>query len=137
MNTISIWPILVASIVAFVIGAIWYSPLLFGKEWMALIGATEKDVAEAKAKGMTKSYIVQFIITVITFIVLSFAITSLNIDSAKNGAFLALIAWIGFIVPGTVGGMLWEKRSLKFALITSVSTLVCWVVGGAILGGWN
>lgn len=137
METASIWPVIVASVAAFVIGAVWYSPLLFGKEWMALIGATEKDIAEAKAKGMTKSYVSQLVITVLTFIVMHFAISSIGAKGALDGAFIALIAWVGFAIPSAVGSMLWEKKSLKYALITSISTLLCWVVGGAIIAGWR
>ncbi|MEN9912812.1 MAG: hypothetical protein RLY66_220 [Candidatus Parcubacteria bacterium] len=137
METASIWPVIVASIAAFAIGAVWYSPLLFGKEWMALVGATEKDVAEAKAKGMTKSYIAQLVITFITFIVMHFAISAIGARTTLDGAFIALVAWVGFAVPNAVGGMLWEKKSFKYALITSISVLLCWVVGGAIIAGWN
>ncbi|MBP6858227.1 MAG: DUF1761 domain-containing protein [Candidatus Pacebacteria bacterium] len=137
METVSIWPVLVASIAAFAIGAVWYSPLLFGKEWMALIGATPKDIAEAKAKGMAKSYVAQLVITLVTFIVMHFAISTIGATTALDGAFVALVAWIGFAVPHAVSGMLWEKKSLKYALITSISTLLCWIVGGAIIAGWQ
>lgn len=137
MESVSIWPILIASVAAFIIGALWYSPFLFGKEWMALIGATDKDIADAKARGMTKSYVAQLIITLLTFIVMHFAIVAVGARTALDGAFVALIAWVGFIVPGSVGSMLWEKKTIRYALITSVSTLLCWIVGGAIIGGWR
>ncbi|MEK7641781.1 MAG: DUF1761 domain-containing protein [Patescibacteria group bacterium] len=136
MDTSAIWPVIVASIAAFVIGAIWYSPLLFGKEWMTLIGSTDKDIAEAKAKGMAKSYIAQLIATVITFTVMAFAISEVGAYSARDGAFVGLIAWVGFVVPGAMSSMLWEKRSLKFVLITSICALVSWIIGGSIIGGW-
>ena len=137
METASIWPVIVASIAAFAIGAVWYSPLLFGKEWMTLVGTTEKDIAEAKAKGLARSYIAQFIITIVTFIVMHFAISTIGAKTALDGAFIALVAWVGFTATNAIGGMLWEKKTLKYALITSISTLLCWVVGRAIIAGWN
>lgn len=137
MNTISIWSVIVASISAFAVSAVWYSPLLFGKEWMSLIGATERDIAEAKASDMTSRYVIQFIFTIVTFIVIAFAVSALNIVTARDGAFLGLLAWAGFALPGSISGILWEKKTMKYAMITSVATLLCWVIGGAIIGGWN
>lgn len=137
MNTISIWSVIVASISAFAVSAVWYSPLLFGKEWMSLIGATERDIAEAKASDMTSRYVIQFIFTIVTFIIIAFAVSALNIVTARDGAFLGLLAWAGFALPGAISGILWEKKTMKYAMITSVATLLCWVIGGAIIGGWN
>ncbi len=37
-----------AAVGAFVLGALWYSPLLFGKEWMKLRGAAAGTVADAR-----------------------------------------------------------------------------------------
>ncbi len=137
MEYASIWSVIVASVVAFVIGALWYSPLLFGKEWMALMGITDKDVAEAKKESMVWSYVIQLIATVITFIVIGFAIAAIGASTARDGAFVGLIAWIGFSVPAAAGQMLWEKRPFKLVLINSISSLVIWIIGGAIIGGWN
>ncbi len=134
---ISIWSVAAASVVAFIIGSVWYSPLMFGKEWMSLVGITDADVATAQARGMTRPYFIQLVITGITFIVIAFAIQTIGAYTARDGAFIALIAWIGFIIPGALGGMLWEKKPFKLVLINSVSTLLSWVVGGAIIGGWQ
>jgi hypothetical protein len=136
MITVDFWAIVVASIVAFIIGALWYSPLLFGKQWMSLIGMKERDIEIAKEKGMTKLYIVQFIITLITFTVLGFAISSLSITSARDAGFIGLLAWVGFIVPGAMGSLIWERKPFKLIMINSIGTLVCWVIGAAIIGMW-
>ena len=136
MITVNIWGIIVASIVAFIIGALWYSPLLFGKEWMSLIGMNDRDITAAKNKGMTKYYIIQLIVTLITFTVLGFAIAGLSITTAQDAGFIGLLAWIGFVVPGAVGSLIWERRPFKLIVINSVGTLVCWVIGAAIIGMW-
>lgn len=136
METINLWPILVASIVAFVIGAIWYSPILFGKEWMALTGMNDKDLESAKSKGVVKLYVLQFIFTVVTFCVLGFAMSIIGTKTASDGAFLGLLAWVGFILPTGASSMMWEKKSFKLVLINTISILLTLVVGGAIIGAW-
>jgi hypothetical protein len=128
---------LIASVVAFIIGALWYSPILFGKEWMALSNISEADITESSKKGMWKLYVIQFIATIITFCVLGFIVKTVNGSTAGDGAFLAFLAWLGFPAMLEVGNVMWSKRPLKLALITTFATLVSWVVGGAIIGAWR
>ena len=52
---INILAVIVAGIVTFGIGALWYSPLLFGKHWMQFNGVTP-DKAEAMRKDAPKLY---------------------------------------------------------------------------------
>ena len=137
MYTINIWPILVASIVAFGIGALWYSPILFGKEWLALNKVSEHDIAAARAGGMWRSYLAQFVATIVTFAVIGFLIADTNTSSATDGAFLAFLIWLGLVATEAVGALLWERKPFKLVLITAVGTLVTLVVGGAIIGAWH
>ena len=51
--------IIVAAIIYYVGGAIWYSPLLFAKSWMAAVGLTEEKMKEAQ-KQAWKSYVTAF-----------------------------------------------------------------------------
>ena len=49
--------ILVAAIIPMVVGGLWYSNMLFAKQWMALMGKTEeeikKDFNPARTYGIT------------------------------------------------------------------------------------
>lgn len=137
MYTINFWPILVASIVAFVISALWYSPVLFGKEWMSLTKMTEADMAAAKAGGVWKYYLIQFIVTLVLFCVLAFLLASTGTTGAGNGAFIGFLTWLGFVATMHVGRIIWERKPLKLALIQGVADLVNMVIGGAIIGMWK
>ncbi len=137
MTSINFWPILVAAVVAFVIGALWYSPILFGDQWLALKGMSKKDITADMKKGMWKFYIIQFIATIVTFIVLGFLVASIGTRSTGEGMFLAFIIWIGFSLTSAVGDVLWNKTPLKLAMLTEAATLVSWLVGGAIIGAWR
>lgn len=138
MNTVNFWAILVAAVVAFVIGGLWYSPILFGKEYMALIGTTEKDIEVAKAKGgMWKLYVAQFVFAVITFGVLGFFISSASGVTASDGALMGFLAWLGFEATVIAGGYLWEKKPMKLVVIQATCSLLTLVIGGAIIGVWH
>lgn len=136
MDSINIWSVIVATIVAFIIGAVWYSPILFGKEWMTLNKFSDKDMNEAKSKGLTKLYVLQLIFTLISMTVLGFAITASGSFGTSNGAFVGFLAWLGFVLPIHVGSLIWEQRPFKLILISTVNMLLTLVVGGAIIGAW-
>lgn len=137
MTHVNIWSIIVAAVVAYVIGALWYSPVLFGKEWMRLKGISEKDITAESKRGIWKLYIIQLITTVVLFCVLGFIVTATGSIIAGDGIFLAFLAWLGFSLMPAIGDMLWNKTPFKLMLITQVCALVSWLLGGAIIGGWN
>lgn len=137
MYTINFWPILIATIVGFGIGALWYSPILFGKEWMTLMKISEKDIDAAKAKGMWKSYLTHFIAHIVSFGVLAFFIASSNATTPADGVFIGFIVWLGFIVPMGISNLLWRKDPFKLVLIDTFQLLTVLLVGGAIIGAWK
>lgn len=137
MYTINFWPILVAAIVTFGLSALWYSPFLFGQMWARLAKVDDNDVAETKARGIWKLYIVQFIATLISFFVLAFIIASTSSAGTGNGIFIGFLVWLGFVVTTTLSGVLWEKYTFKLAVIDTLSVLLNLMVGGAIIGAWK
>ena len=49
--------VFVAAVVYYIGGALWYSPLLFGKTWMGLVGLNEEEIKEER-KAAWKSYLI-------------------------------------------------------------------------------
>lgn len=134
MEPINILPIIVSSLVAFGIGSFWYSPFLFGKEWME--GRNIKSDSVEKS-GVIRSYIIQFVFTVITFSVLAFLISMAEVRSSTDGSFVGLLAWIGFILPISISGLLWKRDTFTLFLIDVVYNLLIITIGGAIIGAWR
>ena len=52
---INVLAVIVAAVVAFLIGGLWYSPMLFANHWMKANGYTEDDVKEMQ-KGAARAY---------------------------------------------------------------------------------
>ena len=69
--------VVIAAVVSIVLGFLWYGPL-FGKTWMRMTGHTKKDMEMAKKKGMTASYILMLIGTLISVCVLGVLINATN-----------------------------------------------------------
>src|SRR2546429_1612246 len=53
---VNILAVLVAALLTFVLGAFWYSPILFARQWMQAQGYTPEKIAEMKKRGVTRAY---------------------------------------------------------------------------------
>lgn len=137
MDPMNIWPILTASVAAFGIGALWYSPILFGKEWMSLMKISDSDVAKAKASSMWLLYGIHIIFTIVSFAVLGFLVVASGSRSGGDGAFIGFLVWLGAMLPIGVSQLLWEKRPFKLVAINMVNLLIAYMIGGAIVGAWR
>ena len=120
-----------------VIGSIWYGPL-FGKMFIRLTGMdkmSEADKAAMKSKMMW-SYLGQFIASLVTFGILACLINGLGRGTLSGGVYVALLVWIGFIVPLHFGNAIWGGKMKLFWLGVG-NSLITMLVGGAILGLWR
>ena len=90
---INIFAVIVIAMIYWILGALWYSKILFGNLWMKSIGKTE-DELEMKASSFIGSAIISFMIPLFLAILLEI-IGAINL---VNGILVALIIWIGFDV---------------------------------------
>ena len=138
---INYWAVLLCAIVGIVIGSLWYGPL-FGKQWMRIVGIKKPDeITPAIKRMMIKSYTITAVTTFIMAYVLAHVLyysTSVSrMTGVDAGVQAALWSWIGFVVPATLGSVLWEDRPWKYWFITAGYYLVTLVVMGVILSVWR
>ncbi len=105
--------VLIAAIAQFVLGGLWYSPLMFGTWWMQIMEVTHisKDELKKMQKEMVPFYALQFFLTLFTTI--SFA-NLLPYISAFSAYHVAFWLWVGFIAPLQIGMVIWGNTKKKF-----------------------
>lgn len=105
--------IIIAAISQFVLGALWYSPLLFGKVWMKIMGADSLSPEDLKSmqKSMAPFYLLQLVLSVLFSWQLWRTLLSFGTESLYAHAFML---WLGFILPIQVGSVIWGKTEKKF-----------------------
>ncbi len=123
--------VLVAAVVSFAIGMAWYSPLLFGKAWMKLMGFTEGKVKEKK-KGMGKTMAAGFAAVLVMSYVMAYIVGFSQAASVTEGAEAGFWVWLGFVATVMLGQVLWEGKPFKLYLINSLHYLVALVAMGII-----
>jgi hypothetical protein len=139
--TINYLAVLVAGIVIFVLGGLWYSPVLFAKRWIALQGRTEEQMrAQAAAANMPVMYLSAFVCGFVTAFVMAVILAHMasSIDlSVEHGALIGFMCWLGFAATSSYATALFSGKPKQLWLIDSAYNLVSFVLAGMILAVWR
>jgi hypothetical protein len=130
--------LVVAVIAAFVASSLWYSPLLFGKQFMELSGIGPGAGLNAgpnagpnagKIVGeLARNFILAYVIA--RFVVL------LQVDW-KGALSLGVWLWIGFPVLLLSGSVMWQNVPWRLAAIHAGDWLVKILLIAVVFGVWR
>ncbi|HYU29731.1 MAG TPA: DUF1761 domain-containing protein [Gemmatimonadales bacterium] len=129
-------PVLVAAVVVFVLGWLWYSPLLFYKPWMRLRGL-DPVAAMTGAKMPGGKLVVELARCIILAYVIARFVALLGISSWMGAVHFGFMVWIGFPVIILTGSILWENTPWKVAAIHAGDWLVKMLVISIIVTLWH
>jgi len=130
LHTLNIWAILVAAVSAFVLGGIWYSPLLFLGAWKRANGFTEQPPASPKI------FIISFVLSLVMALNLAMFLNAPGTTLAF-GAGAGFAAGFGWAAMGLGIVAAFERRPLSYVLINGGYLTVALTLMGVILGGWR
>ena len=125
------WAIVVATFVAFVLGGLWYGPLLFGKAWLAALGKTQEDI-----KPSPTPFIVSAVAALATCVVVAALLRGLEITGWLPGAMFGLVTGVGFIAAAMASDHAFGGFGWKLWAIESGYRVACAAIMGGILGIW-
>lgn len=131
--------IIVATIVQFAIGAVWYMPI-FGNLWGQIhdIGKPTKEEMEKMQKQMMPLLGVQLVMTLVTTVVLAIF---LAYQPTWNSYAMAGFFWAGFVVPTQVSAVLFGGTKPKWILpkifIMAGGSILCLEAAALILTFWK
>jgi hypothetical protein len=131
------WAVLVAAVATFFLGALWYTAL-FGKLWVRLNGYTDEQVKQMQKDRPPPVFFGTMIASYLLLaLVVAVLVGSCNISSARDGAALGFLLWLGVAV--CIGLTSWVASSKRFGVyaIDLTYQLVFLIMTGAILGGWR
>lgn len=128
--------VVVAAVAAFALGGIWYSPLLFAKQWVSAHGYSEEQV-KAMQKSAGKAYGVSLVCQWLIALAMAALVGYMHLEQVSKGIKLGLLVWVGFAVPlGLMATMFTEKRITVFLIDTGYQ-LVYLLIMGVILTAWQ
>lgn len=125
--------VFVCALMSLVVGALWYSPLLFFKTWQKETGLTDEQVAKANP---LKTYSITLLLAWIISYNLAFFLGA-NKTDWKWGVTAGHLAGVGWAATTFVIVGLFEQRSWKHMLINCGYITIYFALIGFILGIWR
>ena len=132
MPSVNYLAVVAAAIAAFLIGGLWYSPVLFAKVWQREVGLSDETL---KNGNMAKIFGLGFVLTLLAAWVFALFLGPKPALSLGIGAgFAAGLAWVS---AGLGILYLFERRSLKLFLINAGYLTLAFTAIGTVLGLWH
>ena len=124
--------VLVSALAFFVIGALWYSPVLFANAWMKELGFSKERF---EGSSMVKTFGVSFLLMLImAFNLAAFIGNGMGVQFGATAGALTGIGWVALAIGINY---LYERRSFRIWLINAGYMAVSFTVMGAIIGAWQ
>src|SRR5438128_10985472 len=98
--------VLVAAVAVFVLGWLWYSPLLFYKPWMRLRGL-DPVAAMAGAKMPTGKLLIELVRCFVLACVVARLVALLGVSSWMGAVHVGRSLWVGVAFILLTGSVLW------------------------------
>ncbi|MES2213548.1 MAG: DUF1761 domain-containing protein [Patescibacteria group bacterium] len=140
MFDVNILAVLIAAVVAFIIGFLMHGPVA-GKLWMRLANihptGNEKlsDMYGKMFSNLVVNIITAYALAVVWNLMMSSSYTMLN-SALCNGIYSALLVWIGFLATSSYIEVVWMGRSCKLWMFEAFSSGIVMVAMGIVISLW-
>lgn len=124
---------IIAGLSTFLIGGLWYSPILFGKAWQKQNNLTDEQV---KNGNMGKIFGFSFVFSLIMAYNLAFFLNDPSINGPV-GALIGFLTGFGWVAMAIFIIGLFEQKSWKYLFINGGYMVVSFTLMGFILGIWK
>ena len=133
LNEINWLAVVAAAVSMFIIGGLWYSPILFGRVWQRANGFTDEQVKNLnRARAFGGAFLLALVMSANLAMFLADSKTTL-----LWGMTAGALAGLGWVAAGFAVVALFENRSWSYILVNGGYQIVAFVSMGAILGAWR
>jgi hypothetical protein len=129
--------VIVATLVHYILGGLWYSPLLFGNKFIQLINWTPEHLRQVQNESHAKELAIAFVMSLVLVYVLAHFVQYTKATTALGGIQTAFWLWLGFVVTTHLPTVLFEQRSFGLFAINVAYQFVGCSLAGAILAVWR
>ena len=136
LPTIHWLPVIGSAVAVFAIGALWYSPVLFGKAWVKAHGHTPEKIAAMRAT-MGRAYGVSFVCYVVMAVAMAILLKRMDVIYVRGGVKLGALIGVGFAATVGLTANMFSEKPLATWLIDAGYQIVYLMVMGAILVAWR
>lgn len=132
--------IAVCAVINFVVGGLWYSPLMWAKTWMRLMDIGPDHMQNVESQKRAKwGYLVSVFCSVGLAIALALAVKVFETQTWSAGLSLGFACWFGFVattmLPNHMFGA--KKEPFRLFLINAGYFAVTMSIFGIVLTVWK
>lgn len=128
--------VIVAAIVHFVIGGLWYG-VIFGNTFLKIVQWTPEQIAKVQAESHWSQYLIAFITSLVLCYILAHFIQYTGAKGAAGGMQTAFWLWLGFVVTTQLPTVVFEQRKVGLYLLNVGYQLAAALICGVILAVWK
>ncbi len=125
--------VLLAAVANMAVGALWFSPVLFGKPWMRGAGVT----LESANANAGRAYTIAIVASVVVAVVLAALFAGSGVAGATAGAGKGAILGAGLVAMFVATIHAFEARPVSLIAIDAGYAVAATTVMGAIVGALN
>jgi Protein of unknown function (DUF1761) len=130
LSTVNWLAVIVGAAIYFVLGALWYSPLLFAQRWQDAIGW---DTSRQQPQTNPLTYVVPGLLYLVVGVAMAILASAIGVDSLSDGLTLGLLTGIGFALPMVGVEATFDPNKPK-PLVWFTITVAYHLIGFVILG---
>jgi hypothetical protein len=134
MKAINHWAVLVAAVVFFALGAVWYN--LFSQQWLAGVGKTADEIMKQNG-GSPLPYVIGFVAILVMCYTLGWIVQRGMQPTPGNGALTGATVAFGLIGATLALTYSFEARGITLWLINAGYVFIGLVIAGTIIGAWR
>lgn len=134
LSSLNYLAIVVSGLAYFVLGALWYSKLLFATSWMGELGINPDNTDKS---GLGMKMLLTFVAEVCMAFCIAVLIYIIGINSCAAAVKLGLLLGVGFSVGSMFINYQYESRSTKLLLINGGYHVAGIVLAATILCNWR
>jgi uncharacterized protein DUF1761 len=127
--------VVAAVLAGVVVSSVWYSPFLFGRQWMALRDVSPGAVSDTAMPAW--KVLVEVIREVVVASVLARFVVLAGVVDWKGALSVGFWMWLGFPVAMLVGASLWDNKPWMLSAIHGGDWLVKMLVMAVVVGVWR
>jgi hypothetical protein len=129
--------VFVSALAYWMLGAIWYSPLLFERPFIALRAFTPEQIEAIRAASHAGEIGAALAASLVTAYVLAHFVKFTGAETTRSGMLAGFWLWLGFVVTTNLSTVLFEGRPVGLYLINNGYHLVGMLGMGTLLAVWR
>ncbi|MSR22759.1 MAG: DUF1761 domain-containing protein [Gemmatimonadetes bacterium] len=136
--TLQIPQFLAIAVANFILGWLWYSPVLFMRPWTDALGIKPdpNGMSEAEKARMPYLFAGAIVASLALSFVLQVLVRTLGAETFLQGSLIGLALWAGQILPFGLG-TLWEGRKPVVIVINAGNYIVADALFAGVLAVWR